>query len=359
MASIRIENLTKRYAHGSGNALDGIDLAIKNGECVALLGPSGCGKTTTLQLLAGFLRPDAGEIRLDGREIAGPKRFVPAEKRGVALVFQSYAVWPHLSVFANVAFGLELRKLPRAEIEKRTRAALSIVQLEALRDRYPSELSGGQQQRVALARAIAVEPSILLLDEPLSNLDAQLREEMRFEIRRIHDRTGMTTVYVTHDQAEAMVIADRIAVMNAGKIEQVGTPPEIYDHPQNSWVAAFVGRTNTLPAAHVDDRSVACAGARIETTEASALPVGASGFLCVRPERIELGASNGKPSAGANTLRGTVVRETYLGERRDYLVQIDDSDVTIRAIRTSVESHPPGSVVDVTLPPEACHIVDR
>src|SRR5713226_1880539 len=244
MAAIQITGLAKRY--GDTIALAGIDLSVKDGEVVALLGPSGCGKTTTLQLLAGFLEPDAGEIRVDDRLMSSPGGVVPPEKRNISLIFQNYAIWPHKTVAQNVAFGLQVRKLPRTEINQRVEAILSMVHMGPLAHRYPAELSGGQQQRVALARALVVEPDILLLDEPLSNLDAKLREEMRFEIRRVHDATGITMVYVTHDQAEAMVTADRIAVMNAGRIEQIGTPEDIYERPSTRFVASFIGRTNAL-----------------------------------------------------------------------------------------------------------------
>ncbi|HYZ17107.1 MAG TPA: ABC transporter ATP-binding protein, partial [Candidatus Acidoferrum sp.] len=230
MARITIAGLRKTYtgAHHH-HAVDGIDLAIRDGEVMALVGPSGCGKTTTLQLLAGFLKPDSGTIAVDGRIISSPQEVVPPERRHMSLIFQSYAVWPHKTVFENVAYGLRVRKLPRATIEEKVKRVLQSVRLTDLAQRYPSELSGGQQQRVALARAVVVEPATLLLDEPLSNLDANLREEMRFEIRRIHDTTGITMVYVTHDQTEAMVAADRIAIMNQGRIAQVGSAQEIYE----------------------------------------------------------------------------------------------------------------------------------
>src|SRR4030088_2323105 len=217
MSGIKITQLRKVY--GESVALHDIALEAKNGEVMALLGPSGCGKTTTLQLLAGFLKPDSGEIRVGDRLLSSARSVVPPERRNMSLIFQSYAVWPHKTVAQNVAYGLEVRKTPKDEIAKRVQGVLDRVKLGHLAHRYPAELSGGQQQRVALARALVVEPQVLLLDEPLSNLDANLREEMRFEIRRLHDETGITMVYVTHDQAEAMVTADRIAVMNLGRVE--------------------------------------------------------------------------------------------------------------------------------------------
>src|ERR1700682_2425401 len=217
---ISIKQLRKTY-EGSV-AVESIDLEIKEGEVMALVGPSGCGKTTTLQLLAGFLKPDAGTITVGDREVSSARHVVPPERRRMSLIFQSYAVWPHMTVFDNVAYGLRVMKLSRSEIEDRTREVLRSVRMTDLAARYPSDVSGGQQQRVALARAVVVKPETLLLDEPLSNLDANLREEMRFEVRRLHDEYRYTTVYVTHDQSEAMTTADLIAVMNSGKIDQLG-----------------------------------------------------------------------------------------------------------------------------------------
>ncbi len=236
---ITIQALRKSY--GSVLALDSLDLEVASGEVVALLGPSGCGKSTTLQLIAGFTEPTAGTIKVGDRVVSRPGMVVPPERRGMSLIFQSYAIWPHKTVAENVAFGLQVRRLPRAEIEKRVRTHLGTVHIGHLADGYPSELSGGQQQRIALARALAVDPEILLLDEPLSNLDANLREEMRFEIRRLHDTTGVTMIYVTHDQTEAMTLADRIVVLRDGVIEQFGTPARIYDAPCNRFVAGFMG----------------------------------------------------------------------------------------------------------------------
>src|SRR5713226_1951449 len=244
MAAIQITGLAKRY--GDTIALAGIDLSVKDGEVVALLGPSGCGKTTTLQLLAGFLEPDAGEIRVDDRLMSSPGGVVPPEKRNISLIFQSYAIWPHKTVAQNVAFGLQVRKLPRTEINQRVEAILSMVHMGPLAHRYPAELSGGQQQRVALARALVIEPDILLLDEPLSNLDAKLRHEVRVEIRELQKELGLTTVMVTHDQEEALTMADRLVVMSNGQVQQVGSQRDLYENPANTFVAGFVGRTNFL-----------------------------------------------------------------------------------------------------------------
>src|SRR6202521_4292189 len=244
VASVELRGLTKRF--GSVAAVDDVSLRIEHGLLVCLLGPSGCGKTTTLRLIAGFIEPSAGEIRVGERIVSSSARTLPPEQRHMSMIFQSYALWPHMTVAENVAYGLRLRKNDRDTIARKLKSILTTTHLEHLADRYPGELSGGQQQRVALARALVVEPETLLLDEPLSNLDANLREEMRFEVRRLHDQYRYTTVYVTHDQAEAMVTADRIAVMNLGRVEQVATPYEVYDKPRSEFVARFIGRTNIL-----------------------------------------------------------------------------------------------------------------
>ncbi len=244
MSKLKLRGIEKRY--GDTVAVAGLDLELQEGEFVSLLGPSGCGKTTTLRMIAGFIEPSAGTIEMDGQVLSSPAGALPPEKRGMSMIFQSYAVWPNMTVAQNVAFGLELRKLPREEVRKRVAEMLDVVHMGHLAARYPAELSGGQQQRVALARAIVIKPQVLLLDEPLSNLDANLREEMRFEIRRLHDEFRITTVYVTHDQAEAMVTSDRIAVMNAGPIEQVDAPHTLYNRPKTRFVAGFIGRTNFI-----------------------------------------------------------------------------------------------------------------
>jgi iron(III) transport system ATP-binding protein len=274
MARVAIEGLTRQFAEIS--AVADLTLTIEDGEFLSLLGPSGCGKTTTLRLLAGFLAPNSGRIVVGDRVLSTAGRVVPPEHRGMSMIFQSYAVWPHKTVFDNVAFGLKLRRRPQSEIAQRVGRILDLVRLGELAARYPGELSGGQQQRVALARALVVEPSILLLDEPLSNLDANLREEMRFEIRRLHDEYRYTTVYVTHDQSEAMTTADLIAVMNGGKIDQLGTPEDIYDRPQSE----FATRTTSLFPA----RRFAWSARSLPRTRTQPLP-SASTTSSFRPSR--------------------------------------------------------------------------
>src|SRR3954466_926966 len=244
LSSVELRGLTKRF--GELAVVDNVSLRIDHGQLVCLLGPSGCGKTTTLRLIAGFLEPSDGEIHVGDRVVSSKMRTLPPEQRKMSMIFQSYALWPHMSVAENIVYGLRLRKIDRDSIAKRLNAILETTKLGSLAQRYPGELSGGQQQRVALARALIVEPETLLLDEPLSNLDANLREEMRFEIRRLHDEYRYTTVYVTHDQSEAMTTADLIAVMNAGKIDQLGTPEEIYDRPQPKFGGRVTGASNRI-----------------------------------------------------------------------------------------------------------------
>ena len=244
MASVELRSLTKRY--GELAVVNDVSLTIEHGQLVCLLGPSGCGKTTTLRLIAGFVEPTAGEILVGGKTVSAPAQSLPPERRNMSMIFQSYALWPHMTVAENIIYGLKLRKFDRDTIAKKLDAILTTTRLAPLAERYPGELSGGQQQRVALARALIVEPETLLLDEPLSNLDANLREEMRFEVRRLHDAYRYTTVYVTHDQSEAMTTADLIAVMNLGRIEQLGTPEDIYERPRSEFVARFIGSSNVV-----------------------------------------------------------------------------------------------------------------
>lgn len=304
MAFLMIDNLCKRYGHTV--AVAGASLAIEQGEFVSLLGPSGCGKTTTLQMIAGFVEASSGRILLGDRDITQAK---PAS-RGLGVVFQSYALFPHMSVRDNVAFGLRMRKVPGAELARRVDQALALVRLEPHADRYPRELSGGQRQRVALARALVIAPPVLLLDEPLSNLDAHLREEMQFEIRRIQREVGITTLMVTHDQSEALSISDRVVVMEAGRITQVDVPYRLYEHPRTRFISDFVGKANVLP------------GAR----DAQGVPqVQAQGplALSLRPEKIDL------LSAGNGQLQGQVHSRFFLGSQWLYRIATPLGEVSV------------------------------
>jgi iron(III) transport system ATP-binding protein len=322
------------------------------GELVALLGPSGCGKTTTLRLLAGFLRPEAGEIWVGERCISSPAAVVPPERRRMAMIFQSYALWPHMTVEENVAYGLRFKsELPRAERDRRVAQILKVVQLTGFETRYPGELSGGQQQRVAVARALVIEPEILLLDEPLSNLDANLREEMRFEIRRLHEAFGITTLYVTHDQAEAMVISDRVAVLNKGRLAQIGTPEDLFRRPRSRFVAQFIGNTNLVEAT-ATGRATVAKGAVSLRIAADGLAPGARVLVSIRPHEIKLGPGNG--AANANLLRATVRRASYLGTAIDYEMAVDASDVVLRVTAPVSSRFKSGDAATLAIDPAAC-----
>ena len=347
MASVELKGLSKHY--GNTVAVDGVSLRVEHGQLVCLLGPSGCGKTTTLRLIAGFIEPSAGEIAVGGKVLSTPQRTVPPEGRNMSMIFQSYALWPHMTVAENVAYGLKIRKLDKAVIDSKLQAILSTARLEALAGRYPGELSGGQQQRVSLARALVVEPETLLLDEPLSNLDANLREEMRFEIRRLHDRYRYTTVYVTHDQAEAMTTADLIAVMNHGKVEQLGPPEEIYSRPRSEFVARFIGGANILRGSALDEARVSVAGSTLRTTGRT-LTAGKPVALSVRQHEIVLAA--GKPQSGTdNHLNAVVTGQVFLGSARDYPVALDDR-TELRVTAPPGHNIAPGERVWLHLPAE-------
>ncbi len=348
MASVELRNLTKRY--GSLAVVDDISLTIEHGKLVCLLGPSGCGKTTTLRLLAGFVDPSAGEIRVGDRLISSPANTVPPERRNMSMIFQSYALWPHMTVAENIIYGLKLRKLPRDVIGAKLDAILATTKLAALAERYPGELSGGQQQRVALARALIVEPETLLLDEPLSNLDANLREEMRFEVRRLHDTYRYTTVYVTHDQSEAMTTADVICVMNGGKIEQAGSPEEIYDRPRSEFVARFIGSSNVVKGKGLDGGRIELAGIALQCSGERVVP-GAPTAVSIRPHGITLTAA--PPQNADNVLPATVVRQVFLGDSRDYMVELKDG-TQLRTVTAPADNIPHGSAVWLHLPAERC-----
>src|SRR5262245_25717045 len=325
MPGVMIKGLTRRY--GDVAAVEGLDLQVKPGELVALLGPSGCGKTTTLRIVAGFLAPDAGEVWVGDRCLSSPVTVIPPERRRMAMIFQSYALWPHMTVAQNVAYGLRFNGDPRSDRDRRVKTMLGVVQLAGYEGRYPGELSGGQQQRVAVARALVVEPEILLLDEPLSNLDASLREEMRFEIRRLHEAFNITTLYVTHDQAEAMVIADRVAVLERGRVAQVDRPEELYEAPCTRFVAEFIGKTN-LGEGRAEDAETFSRGPLRLRVAGAALTPKAPAILSIRPHHIELRPATTPRLPDA--LHAVVLRASYLGDAVDYQVEVADCDVVLR-----------------------------
>jgi iron(III) transport system ATP-binding protein len=347
---VTLKDLSKRY--GEVSAVQGLSLTVEPGELVALLGPSGCGKTTTLRLVAGFLAPEAGEIWVGDRCLSSPAGVVPPERRRMAMIFQSYALWPHMTVAQNVAYGLRFKRgLARADRDGRVREMLRVVQLAGYEHRYPGELSGGQQQRVAVARALVVEPEILLLDEPLSNLDANLREEMRFEIRRLHEAFAITTLYVTHDQAEAMVISDRIAVLDHGRVAQVGPAQDLFERPRTRFVAEFIGRTNLVAgmAASIDT----LVRGRLRLRVAGGLVPGEPAIVSIRPHDIRLAPMGAAPPT-YNTLIGVVSRASFLGDSVDYQVTIADADVVLRVVGPVAARAHVGDEVALTIAPAAC-----
>ena len=354
MPNLRLVNVVKEY--GRHRAVDGLSLDVPEGELLTLLGPSGCGKTTTLRAISGFVQLDGGHIYLGDREITS----IPAERRGIGLVFQNYALWPHMSVFQNLAFGLQLKRLPKEEINRKVEAALAMVKLDGYEERYPRQLSGGQQQRVALARAVVLEPDILLLDEPLSNLDAILREQMRFEIAQIHKQLGITAIYVTHDQTEAMVMSDRIALLNEGRIVQLGKPAEVYSRPANKFVAGFMGTTSFIHGTveRVEGNSVTLVterGMRI-LGRGSGLAVGQAADAAVRPEIIEFRTEPaGIGDDARNLFAARVARATYVGELIDY--QLEIGGTLLRAKSKVTEGLPEGHETAVHLDPSLLAIL--
>ena len=348
MASVELRGLTKRY--GDVAVVNDISITIGHGNLVCLLGPSGCGKTTTLRLIAGFVEPSAGEIRVGDKLMSSPARTLPPERRNMSMIFQSYALWPHMTVAENIVYGLKLRKMDRHVIAKKLESILSTTRLSPLAQRYPGELSGGQQQRVALARALIVEPETLLLDEPLSNLDANLREEMRFEVRRLHDAYRYTTVYVTHDQAEALTTADVIAVMNAGKIEQAGSPEDIYSRPRSEFVARFIGSSNVIKGTALDAGRIDFAGTALRCV-GEPIVAGRQIAVSIRPHDIGIFAA--KPPQDDNLVPATVTRQVFLGDRRDYMVEAKDG-TQLRVVTSPATSIPQGTAVWLHMAAEHC-----
>ncbi len=346
---LEVEQLVKRYGKG-GAGVRGVSFRVAPGEFFTLLGPSGCGKTTTLRCIAGLETPDGGRIAIDGAPVFGAGRTVPVNRRDIAMVFQSYAIWPHMSVAQNIAFPLEAQNLPRAERARRVDQALAMVGLEGLGGRPASLLSGGQQQRVALARAAVRGAKLLLLDEPLSNLDASLRERMRAELRDLQQRLGTTAIYVTHDQEEAMSLSDRVALMRDGEVLELATPQDLYLRPTHAFTAGFLGLAELLPCTV---RGPEGTFLRVDTSLGPLLASGdpAGTLLLIRPEHVRLDAPPGAP----NQLHGTIARAAFAGRHVDYTVEVAGHPIPVQA--ASGRMHPVGTAVTLTLPPAQCWLM--
>ncbi len=328
MAILKVNNLSKSF--GKVKAVREVTFEATEGKVLSLLGPSGCGKTTTLRCIAGFENPDRGEIYLDDRKITS----IPPEKRGIGMVFQNYALWPHMTVYGNLAFGLQIRKVPKPEIDKRIKKVLSMVQLEGYENRYPRQMSGGQQQRIAMARALVFEPEIMLLDEPLSNLDAQLREEMRFEFTELQRKLGITAVYVTHDQAEALVISDKIVILDQGKIVQSGSPKDIYSNPKNKFVAGFIAVTSFING-RIDSFTEEKKKVIVKTDDGLAIhgfnnsfDIGQKVSVAMRMNVIKFIQDENKNDKNTvNMFRGKIIQSSYLGNIIDYKIKVGNWEV--------------------------------
>jgi len=359
MSFIEIKNLYKCFKDVV--AINRIQLEIEKGEMLTLLGPSGCGKTTTLRCIAGLEKPEDGDIVIDGRPLLS-KGFVQPSKRGIGMVFQNYAVWPHMKVFSNVAYGLKLLKISKKDIRDKVRNVLELVGLGGLDDRYPSQLSGGQQQRVALARALVRNPKVLLLDEPLSNLDAKLREELRFEIKSLVRRMGITAVYVTHDQAEAMVISDRIAVMNAGNVVQIGSAKEIYEQPADRFVADFIGTMNFIAGeiaqVYQDKEQVSV---RTDFSDnllcimspAGETKTGTKAYASIRPEDVDVFTE--PPQESQNVFKGTIANKAYLGNFLYLFVRVNGTTVRVQISQYLPQEE--GQEIYLFLNPQKCKLL--
>jgi len=326
MVRVKLKEITKRF--GKVVAADHVTLNINHGEFFTILGPSGCGKTTTLRIIAGFEKPDYGRVYFNDQDITE----LPAYKRDTGMVFQNYALWPHMTVFENIAYGLKIRKIPKDEIKRRVKEVLELVKLEGLENRYPHQLSGGQQQRVALARALVIQPKVLLLDEPLSNLDAKLRVEMREELRILQKKLGITTIYVTHDQEEAMVLSDRLAIMNYGKIYQVGSPKEVYMKPRNLFVATFIGKSSVLNGIiekiEGEKVIVKCNKTRITghlPSEDIKVKIGSKVACILRPEYFEIN----EISEPSNIFHGVIEKASFVGSHIEIKVKINHEELTV------------------------------
>lgn len=335
-------------------AVDHVNLTVEAGEMVTLLGPSGCGKTTTLRMISGFEYPTSGQILIGDRDVAK----VPPNKRGISMVFQSYALFPHMNIYENIAYGLRVEKCSKDEVIRRTDAVIEMMQLKGMERRFPNQLSGGQQQRVALARAVVIEPSVLLFDEPLSNLDAKLRETMRDDLRALQKRLGITSLYVTHDQSEAMAISDKVVIMKDGIIQQVGSPIEIYEQPVNRFVANFIGKANfidgTLVKKGADGATVEAYGHQIEVPapgEMAGVNEGESCCLCFRPEGVELSASEG-------SFPCKVVRATYYGSKIEYALRLGEDTYIVETFNPQLaERFSEGDSIYLTLAPGSIRVL--
>ena len=357
MIPLRLEHITKRF--GPVAAVDDVSITVEPGELFFLLGPSGCGKTTLLRIVAGFYEPDAGRVFFGDDDVTGR----PPHRRRCGMVFQNYALWPHMTVLENVAFGLGIRGLSRTERRRRALEVLAIVQMDDYARRKPTQLSGGQQQRVALARALAIEPDFLLLDEPLSNLDAKLRLQMRIEIRRTQQATRVTSVYVTHDQDEALAMADRMAVVRDGRVVALGRPRDLYLDPPSAWVAGFLGATNLIEG-EVAGRAGGAATIRTAFGDLAAaaapagLGVGAPVVISVRPESVHLIAADG-PAPERNVYAVTVTTRTFQGETEQARVRLGEAEIVISDRPTALPPVGPGGAARVQLPPEAVRVYPR
>ena len=359
MREIHVESLVKTF--GEQRALDDVGFAVAEGELFTLLGPSGCGKSTTLMSIAGFQQPDSGRIAVGDTTFfdAARRLSVPAERRNLGIVFQSYAVWPHMTVFDNLAFPLRVRKLKRSEIRTRVREVLELVEMTPLEQRYPHQLSGGQQQRVALARALVYSPSVLLLDEPFSNLDAKLRERARTWVKDLQRTLGLTTIFVTHDQDEALSMSDRVLVMNQGQVLQVGTPEEIYRRPTSRFVAEFVGRVNLISGRveRADGSKVVLAvdgtTHRLAVATDGDAPVDSQLTVAVRPEAVLLAPPRDGAANGTNTWETTVHAVAFLGDHYEY--ELEAGPLALSAVSSRLL---PGDRIDVHIPADACTIVE-
>ena len=354
MSYVEMINLTKHY--GETLAVDDVSVSVEEGEFFSLLGPSGCGKTTTLRIVAGFVRPGQGEIIIGGTDMT----YLPPEKRGIGIVFQNYAIFPHMNVFDNIAFGLRMRKLPKKEIGSRVLAALEQVNLSGYERRYQREMSGGEQQRVALARVLITEPRILLLDEPLSALDKKLREEMKYWIKELQHELKITTIYVTHDQGEALTMSDRIAVMNEGKVTQIGTPEEIYEHPANRFVAGFIGESNLLrtrvTALDGDMCRLSLGAAEFEAPKRSGIEVGHEVDLVVRPERV-LVAEEAEQSTGVK-FSARVIDQSFQGSIIRYRLDLEGQTLVAEVSNRAGRPVPqPDAQISVSWNPESTQVL--